>query len=172
MQPVPCSSGRTVRKGENPLRVDEEDFMMNLALSYLGGDEMFSNPAFGLWMFLSIGAVSLFVVFIPLVSWIDARRKEREAYYKADTMRRLVESSGEGAKVALEILREEDLQKQVRTREGLKIAGVINLAVGVALMIFLRALIGNQPVYLCGLIPGFIGVAMLVYALFLAPQVK
>jgi hypothetical protein len=146
--------------------------MMNLALSYLGGDEMFSNPAFGLWMFLSIGAVSLFVVFIPLVSWIDARRKEREAYYKADTMRRLVESSGEGAKVALEILREEDLQKQVRTREGLKIAGVINLAVGVALMIFLRALIGNQPVYLCGLIPGFIGVAMLVYALFLAPQVK
>ena len=146
--------------------------MMNLALSYLGGDEMFSNPAFGLWMFLSIGAVSLFVVFIPLVSWIDARRKEREAYYKADTMRRLVESSGEGAKVALEILREEDLQKQARTREGLKIAGVINLAVGVALMIFLRALIGNQPVYLCGLIPGFIGVAMLVYALFLAPQVK
>ena len=25
---------------------------------------------FGLWMFLSIGAVALFVVFIPLTSWI------------------------------------------------------------------------------------------------------
>jgi len=157
-------------QGRKPLRVDEEDFMMNLAMVHFG--DPFSNPAFGLWMFLSIGAVSLFVVFIPLVSWIDARRKEREAYYKADTMRRLVESSGEGAKVALEILREEDLQKQARTREGMKIAGVINLAVGVALMIFLRALIGNQPVYLCGLIPGFIGVAMLTYALFLAPPVK
>ena len=35
------------------------------------------NPGFGLWMFLSIGAVSLFVVFIPLVSWIDSRRKDR-----------------------------------------------------------------------------------------------
>ncbi len=42
----------------------------------------------GLWLFLSVGAVSLFVVFIPLVSWIDSRRKEREAFYKADTMRR------------------------------------------------------------------------------------
>jgi len=36
----------------------------------------------------------------------------------------------------------------------------------------LRALIGNAPVYLCGLIPGLIGVAMLVYALFLAPPVE
>jgi hypothetical protein len=60
----------------------------------------------------------------------------------------------------------------MKTREGLKIAGLINLAVGVALIIFLRALVGQEPVYLCGLIPGFIGVAMLVYALFLAPPVK
>ncbi len=142
--------------------------MMNLAMLHFG--DPFSTPAFGLWMFLSIGAVALFVVFIPLVSWIDARRKEREAFYKADTMRRLVDSSGEGAKVALEMMREEDLQRQVKTREGLKIAGLINLAVGVALLIFLRALIGNEPVYLCGLIPGFIGIAMLTYALFLAPR--
>jgi hypothetical protein len=144
--------------------------MMNLALVHFG--DPFSAPAFGLWMFLSIGAVSLFVVFIPLVSWIDARRKEREAFYKADTTRRLVESSGEGAKVALEMLREEDLQRKSKTREGMKIGGLINLAVGLALIIFLRALIGNEPVYLCGLIPGFIGVAMLVYALFLAPPVE
>jgi hypothetical protein len=54
----------------------------------------------------------------------------------------------------------------------MKIGGVINLAVGVALLIFLRALIGNEPVYLCGLIPGFIGVAMLIYALFLAPPIE
>ena len=94
--------------------------MMNLAMLHFG--DPFSTPAFGLWMFLSIGAVALFVVFIPLVSWIDARRKEREAFYKADTMRRLVDSSGEGAKVALEMMREEDLQRQVKTREGLKIA--------------------------------------------------
>jgi hypothetical protein len=54
----------------------------------------------------------------------------------------------------------------------MKIGGMINLAVGIALAIFLRALVGNEPVYLCGLIPGFIGVALLVYALFLAPPVE
>jgi hypothetical protein len=144
--------------------------MNYLAMLHFGGEEVFDHPDFGLWMFLSIGAVALFVVFIPLVSWIEGRRKEREAFYKADTIRRLAESSGEGAKAAIELLKEEDRQKQVKTLEGMKIGGVINLAVGVALLIFLRALIGNEPVYLCGLIPGFIGVAMLSYAFFLAPK--
>ena len=52
----------------------------------------------------------------------------------------------------------------------MKIGGVINLAVGIALMIFLHALISGEPVYLCGLIPGLIGVALLAYALLLSPK--
>jgi hypothetical protein len=145
---------------------------MHLALSLIGGDEMFTNPAFGLWMFLSIGAVSLFVVFIPLVSWIDSRRKEREAFYKADTFRRVVESTGESAKAALAMLQEEGRQQRIKTREGMKIGGVINLAVGIALVIFLHALIAGEQVYLCGLIPAFIGAAMLVYVFFLSSPVE
>jgi Domain of unknown function (DUF6249) len=127
---------------------------------------------FGLWMFLSIGAVALFVVFIPLTSWIDSQRREREAFYKAETMRRLTESSSEGAKAAIELLREQDRMERTKKREGMKIGGLINIAVGVALMIFLRALVGDEPVYLCGLIPGLIGVALLTYALFLAPRAE
>ncbi len=50
----------------------------------------------------------------------------------------------------------------------MKVGGLTNIAVGVALIIFLRALVGDEPVYLCGLIPGLIGVALLTYALFLA----
>jgi hypothetical protein len=144
--------------------------MNYLAMLYFGGEEVFDHPDFGLWMFLSVGAVALFVVFIPLVSWIDSRRKEREAFYKADTVRRLAEASGEGAKAAIDLLKEEDRQRRAKTIEGMKIGGLINLAVGVALLIFLRALIGNEPVYLCGLIPGLIGVSMLSYAFFLAPK--
>jgi hypothetical protein len=139
--------------------------MTNLAM-------MMFEPSngFGLWMFLSIGAVALFVVFIPLTSWIDSQRREREAFYKAETMRRLSESSGDGAKAAIELLREQSRQEQMKKREGMKIGGLINLAVGVALMIFLRALVREEPVFLCGLIPGLIGVALLTYALFLAPR--
>ena len=142
--------------------------MAHLGLMMLGDD-----PGFGLWMFLSIGAVALFAVFIPLVSWIDSRRKEREAFYKAETLRRLSESSSDGAKMALEMLREEGRREDRKRREGLKIGGVINIGVGVGLVIFLRVLIGggHDSPYLCGLIPGLIGVAMLIYVYFLAAPV-
>lgn len=130
------------------------------------------NGPFGLWMFLSIGAVALFAVFIPLVVFFENRRKEREAFYRAETLRRVAEASGEGAKSALELLREEERLKAVKQLEGMKVGGLINLGVGVALLIFLRFMIGGGPgsPYLCGLIPAFIGVALLVYAVFLAPK--
>ena len=144
--------------------------MNHLALHLLD----FPDPAMGLWVFLSVGAVALFAVFIPLVTWIDSRRKEREAFYKADTMRRLTEGSGEGAKAAIQLMREEERLKRIKTLEGLKIGGIINVAVGVALLIFLRVLLGGgagSP-FLCGLIPGFIGIAMLAYVMFLAAPVE
>lgn len=149
--------------------------MIHLALHLIHGfGDDFSSPTMGLWMFLSVGAVSLFVVFIPLVSWIDSRRKEREAFYKADTMRRLAEGSGEGAKAAIQLMREEERIKRIKTLEGLKVGGLINVAIGIALVIFLRALLGggSGSPYLCGLIPGFVGLAMLAYAVFLAAPME
>ena len=146
--------------------------MTYLALHLINGADFPENM--GVWLFLSVGAVSLFVVFIPLVSWIDNRRKEREAFYKADTMRRLAEASGEGAKAAIALMREEERLKRIKTLEGLKVGGLINIGVGLALTIFLRAMLGSSQgsPYLCGLIPGLIGVAMLTYSLFLASPVE
>ncbi|HWW92054.1 MAG TPA: hypothetical protein VN375_01720 [Vicinamibacteria bacterium] len=142
---------------------------VNLAAFLMDDFEMRN---FGLWLFLSVGAVSLFAVFIPLVSWIEGRRKEREAYYKAETFRRLAEASGEGAKAALELMREEDRLKRLKTMEGIKLGGVINLAVGIGLSVMLRTLIGTGGPYLVGLIPGLVGVALLVYAFFMAEPVR
>jgi hypothetical protein len=144
--------------------------MAHLAMVLL---RVFDDSRMGMWMFLSVGAVCLFVVFIPLVSWIESRRKEREAFYKADTVRRLVEASGEGAKAALELMREEERLKRIKIQEGLKIGGLINIAVGLGLGILLYSLVGtHDSPYLVGLIPGLIGVAMLVYVFFLAEPVK
>src|SRR5258708_7241021 len=104
--------------------------MAHLAMEFF---DLTDNPSFGLWMFLSIGAVCLFVVFIPLVSWIESRRKEREAFYKADTLRRMAEAPGEGARAALELMREEDRLKRIKMLEGFKIGGLINVCVRAAL---------------------------------------
>lgn len=135
--------------------------MTSLALS------IFDNPAAGLWVFLSIGAVALFAVFLPTVTWIGKQREEREAFYKSETLRRITEAPSEGAKAVIELMREEEQIKAVKAREGLKIGGLINVGVGIALVIFLRALVGSK-VALCGLIPGLIGVAMLAYVYLMA----
>ncbi|HEV2326164.1 MAG TPA: hypothetical protein VGS10_19655 [Terracidiphilus sp.] len=130
------------------------------------------NGAFGLWMFLSIGAVALFAVFIPLVVFFESRRKEREAFYRAEMLRRVSEAPGEAAKAAIELLHEEERLTTAKKIEGMKVGGLVNIGLGVALLIFLRFMIGSGPgsPYLCGLIPAFIGVALLAYALFLAPH--
>ena len=147
--------------------------MRQLATLMLGDPDILRGNV-AMWMFLSIGALALFVFFIPTVTWIESRRKEREAFYKADTFRRLAESSTDSAKAAIELLREQSRQEQIKRREGMKIGGVITLSVGVALVIFLRAMtIGEAGApYLCGLIPALIGVAMLVYVYFMAAPVE
>jgi hypothetical protein len=145
--------------------------MVHVANLLFGNEEVIQS--WGLWAFLSISTIAIFGIFIPLVSWIDGRRKEREAFYKAETFRRLAEASGEGAKAVLELLREEERLKRMKTLEGLKMAGPINIAVGIGLTIFLRFLIGGAygSPYLVGLMPALIGVAMLIYVYFLAEKV-
>lgn len=145
--------------------------MTHLALLFLGSNEVFGSM--GLWAFLSIGAISIFGTFIPAVTWIDSRRKEREAFYRAETLRRIAESTSEGAKAAVELLREESRRNQLKTREGLKIGGVITLGVGVAMTIMMWTVSKTDPgAPLVGLIPGFVGLAMLVYVFFLAAPVE
>ncbi len=114
--------------------------------------------------------VGLFT-FLVFVVWFGTRQKEREAFYKSETLRRITESSGEGAKQAIDLLREEERLKRIKTREGVKLGGLINIGVGIGLIIFLWMLVGPK-VALCGLIPGLVGVAMLVYVFYLAAPVE
>jgi hypothetical protein len=113
-------------------------------------------------------------IFLSISVWVDSQRKEREAFYKAETLRRITESSGEGAKAAIELLREEERLKRIKAREGMKIGGLICVAVGVAMVIFLKAMTATDPgaPYLVGLIPGLIGVALLSYVFFMAGPVE
>lgn len=123
-------------------------------------------------LLIPIVSVIATFTFITLAVWFKHRSQEREAYYKAETLRRITEASGDSAKAALEMMREDDRLKRIKSREGMKIGGLVNIGVGLALLIFLRALVHDQPVYLCGLIPGFVGIALLIYALFLAPPLE
>ncbi len=119
------------------------------------------------FMFLSVGAVALFG-FIAVASWADARRKEREAYYKSEMLKKLSES--QGAAAVIDLLREEQKQAAARRREGLRLGGLINIAIGVGLAVFLAGMVQTERAYLLGVIPLLIGAALLSYSLLLAPR--
>src|ERR1700692_2221195 len=64
-----------------------------------------------------VGSIALFS-FLSVAVWSDARRKEREEYYKNETLKKIAESSGEGAKAAIELLREQNRTVTKRPPRG------------------------------------------------------
>jgi len=129
------------------------------------------SMALPMFMFLSIAAIALFS-FVAVATWSAERRREREAYYKSETLKKIAESQSPGGASALELLREQERIAARRRREGQKLGGLITAAVGLGMMIFLAGVGRNdpEPAYLVGLIPLLIGAVLLLYGYFLAPK--
>jgi hypothetical protein len=123
------------------------------------------------FLFLSVGAIALFS-FVAVAVWSGERRREREAYYRSETLKKIADTQGAGGGSALEFLREEERIEARRKREGQKLGGMITMAVGVGLMIFLYSIPDPDArfAYRVGLIPFLIGVVLLGHALFAAPK--
>ena len=121
------------------------------------------------YMFPGLGAIAVFS-WLAVTSWSDARRREREAYYKSEVLKKIAETQGTGASSALEMMREDERKAARRRQESHRLGGLITLGVGIGMAVFLRALVHNEPAYLVGLIPGLVGVALLVYSYILAPK--
>jgi len=125
-------------------------------------------------VFIPIVLFVMLFSFLSVSVWVDGRKKEREAFYRSETLRRITETSGEGAKAAMDMLREDERLKRIKSREGMKVGGLICIAVGIGTTVFFLTLMGvhrGSP-WLAGLIPGLIGVAMLIYVYFLAAPVE
>jgi hypothetical protein len=141
-----------------------------------GFDGFRGIAAGGMFLFLSVLMISVFS-FISIAVWTDGRRKEREAYYKAESLRRLAEMTGDGAKYVIEVMKEderirqaEQLSNEMKKLEGMKIGGLVNIAVGVGLFCLIYFTSSQKGAAFVGLIVGLIGVALLVYAMVLAPR--
>jgi hypothetical protein len=135
-------------------------------MDFTGGDSIVSLGAF---LIPIVGSIALFS-FLAVASWSDARRKERQAYYTADALKKIADSSAEGAKSAVEYLREQHSLAARKRVEGLKLGGLITAAVGIGMMIFLHAVEHEEPAYLMGTIPLLIGLALMVYSFVLVPK--
>ena len=128
-----------------------------------------SIAGLGVFLIPIVGSIALFS-FLAVASWSDARRREREAYYRADALKKIAESSSEGAKSAVEYLQEENRISLRKRVEGMKLGGLITGAVGIGLIVMLRGLEHEEPAYLVGVIPLLVGAALMAYAFVFAPK--
>jgi hypothetical protein len=130
---------------------------------------MDSGSAF--FLFLAVGAASLFS-FIAVAVWSGARYAERETYYHSELIKKAMESP---SAAGLDYLRERDRENALRsarkTRSGIRLGGLVTVAAGGGLMMFLNQISvyetgGERNVYLVGLIPILVGAVLFVYSLF------
>ncbi len=117
------------------------------------------------FVWLSIGSIALFT-FLGVAAWSGTRARERELYYKNDLLKKIAESPEAGGAAAMQYLREQHRIAQEKQRGGLQLGGLVTVAVGVGLMIFLLAMV-HRPVFFVGLIPLLIGAVLFFYGRFM-----
>ena len=125
-------------------------------------------PQAMIFMIPIVGSVALFS-FLAVIGWAEERRKEREAYYRYEFRKKLVDAGEMNAGQVQELIQYEFETEQARRRQNLVAAGFILTGVGLG-MLFGLQFIRDEDVWMVGGIPLFIGLGILAYAIFYAPK--
>jgi hypothetical protein len=114
------------------------------------------------FLFLSV-AVTAGLSFVAVMVWLGNLKNERTQFYRSETMKKIAESGSAAA--ALEYAREIERMGAGRTRSGLRLGGLITMAAGTGLMVFLHEIERQEPIYLIALIPMLVGGVMFLFSL-------
>jgi Domain of unknown function (DUF6249) len=112
--------------------------------------------------FLSVAVIAIFTM-VSIVVWAQNRRREREAYYRSELLKKLMEQ--QGAPMMIDVMRSEERALARRIREGVKIGGLAAAGAGVGLIAMFWSVDRMRPV---GFVPLCVGAALLLYAFVLA----
>lgn len=128
---------------------------------------MQDSPLVAFWLFLAV-VVAATLAFIPVMVWLDNRRKESQAHHRNEMARRIAEAADPAPVLAY--VRDLERAEAAKVRTKTRLAGLITVAVGAALMVFLHQAGAGSPVYLVGLIPLLVGVVLMIASeLFMRP---
>lgn len=110
--------------------------------------------------------------FLSVFVWAHQRRREREAYYRSETLRRFLDNKEAAGEQLLQALLEDERRAARQRLEACKLAGIITLALGLAMMAFIKAVDARnvEPSYLVGLLPVSVGLSLLLYVYVLASR--
>src|SRR5262249_27252289 len=85
--------------------------------------------------------------FVSVAHWVEGRKKEREAFYRSEVLKKLAETTGPQAQQILDLLREEERNVERRRREGQRLGGLIVTVVGIGLGLMLALLAPKEPAW-------------------------
>jgi Flp pilus assembly protein TadB len=125
-------------------------------------------------------AAVIVVAFFSLqavVHWTTARSAERRTRERYALLAKVAEQPRETADVVIALLREDDAKDDLRRRErrrihrlGQLLGGLMIVAVGVGLGVFLWALVPDKPLWLIGLMLVLMGLVLFNFAYFAKPE--
>jgi hypothetical protein len=121
--------------------------------------------------------------FLSIAAWSDARKKEREAFYRSEVRKKLIEKwGGTNTEQLMEILRDDPEHSRVRQlfdlarddqpydprrrRDRFILAGLVTAAAGGGMWIVFSVMPFGSRVSHIGILPLIVGVALLIYAFF------
>jgi Flp pilus assembly protein TadB len=122
-----------------------------------------------LFYFVATATVAVFA-FLSVAHWVSSRTKERMARERYALLRKIADQPAETARLVLDKLKEDDARQEERarkreakTRRDERLGGVVMLAIGVGLSIFLYAVAPEAGVWTIGIMIMLIGLVLLAF---------
>ncbi len=116
------------------------------------------------------GSIAVFG-WLAVHEWVESRRKEREEFYRSETLRRFSESNQPD--MLTRFLAQEKAARhemRVQQRESLRLGGLVTMMAGIGFGVTMAGIAPLQRFYLFGLVPFLVGLAILIYVYLLAPK--
>src|SRR5260370_26838352 len=109
-------------------------------------------------LMIPVVGMVVFFAFLRVGGWDQQKRREREAFYRHEVLKKLIEQGGAaGGQQVLEVMRREVELRDRQRREARILGGLITAVLGASLMILLSTLVPGGGVWTAGLIPFSVG---------------
>lgn len=128
---------------------------------------MTQEPEMTVILLIPVAGVIAIGAFLSVVGFARERRKEREALYRHETARALVEKGRMDVEQFQAFVRDETLRPHRARLESVKLAGLVLALAGVGLLVGMRN-VDELPARGIGWLPTGIGLGALIYAYVLA----